>query len=154
MQKIRDDIKQKEERRLLLSDRVDKNGMAEAGMEAVLQGLQAGEKGEAAMRRKRLIVAGRRWWSRCKLRFPFWEWIRQRLGSRPCANFSSKDSKHQMRRCQEKKEGRRVKESKSKVKPVSSWCHQRQVGSMKALQEVLWSWIFLRFGVRMVKAEE
>ena len=44
--------------------------------------------------------------------------------------------------------------NKSKVKPVSSCCYQRKAGSMKALQRVVWSLIFLVFGVHMVNAEE
>ena len=44
--------------------------------------------------------------------------------------------------------------NKSKVKPVSSWFYQRQAGSMKALQRVFLSLIFLVLGVRMAKAEE
>ena len=44
MRKIREDIIQKEERMLLLSDKVAKNEMADAEMEAELQGLQAGEE--------------------------------------------------------------------------------------------------------------
>ena len=35
-----------------------------------------------------------------------------------------------------------VKMKKSKAEPVSSWCYQRQAGSMKALQRVVWSVIF------------
>ena len=44
MRKIREEITQKEERLLLLSDKVDKNEMAETELEAALQGLQAGEE--------------------------------------------------------------------------------------------------------------
>ena len=44
--------------------------------------------------------------------------------------------------------------NKSKAEPVSSWCYQRQAGSMKALQRVVWGLIFLVFGVRMAKVEE
>ena len=62
---------------------------------------------------------------------------------------------HFRSRCQEeKKDEGSLKTNKSKVKPVSSWCYQRQPGSMKALQRVLWSLIFLVLGLRMVKAEE
>ena len=51
---------------------------------------------------------------------------------------------------------RRKKANKSKVRPVSSWCYQRQrqAFSMKALQRVVWSLIFLVFGVHMGNAEE
>ena len=42
--KQRDEVKQKEERILFLSDKVEKNKMADADMAAELQGLQAGEE--------------------------------------------------------------------------------------------------------------
>ena len=44
IRKIREDVIQKEERMLLLSDRVANNEMGEPEMEAELQGLQAGEE--------------------------------------------------------------------------------------------------------------
>ena len=44
MQKVREEIVRNEERFRLLSDEVDENRMAEAGMKAELQGLQAGEE--------------------------------------------------------------------------------------------------------------
>ena len=44
MRKIREDIDRKEERFRLLSDKVDKNRMADAEMEAEHEGLQAGEE--------------------------------------------------------------------------------------------------------------
>ena len=47
-----------------------------------------------------------------------------------------------------------MKINKSKAEPVSSWCYQRQTGSMKALQRAVCSLIFLVFGVRMAKVEE
>ena len=47
-----------------------------------------------------------------------------------------------------------MRTNKSKAKPVISWLCQRQAGSMKALQRVVWSSIFLVFGVLMVSAEE
>ena len=53
-------------------------------------------------------------------------------------------------RCQEeKKEEGIVKTNKSKTKPVSSWRCQRQADAIKALQRVVWSLIFLRFGVHL-----
>ena len=42
------------------------------------------------------------------------------------------------------KKGRRNSEDEQeKEKPDSSWCYQRQAGSMKALQRAVWSLIFL-----------
>ena len=56
--------------------------------------------------------------------------------------------------CQEEKEGGIVKTNKSKTKPVSSLRCQRQAGAMKALQRVVWRWIFLGFGLHLVNAGE
>ena len=81
-----------------------------------------------------------------------------RLGNESSRGYVTKVPKrmeHFQGRCQEeKKEERTVKMNKSKVKPVSSWSYQRKAGSLKALQRVAWSLIFLVFGVRMVNAEE
>ena len=74
-----------------------------------------------------------------------------------CARCSSRNSRLVLilSRCQGREEGIRNSENEQdKVKPVSSWCYQRQAGSMKALQRVAWSLIFLVFGVHMVNAEE
>ena len=49
MRKIKEEIDWKEERFRLLSNRVDKNRMADAEMEAELQGLQAGEERRGAL---------------------------------------------------------------------------------------------------------
>ena len=58
-------------------------------------------------------------------------------------------------RCQEEEEGRRNSETdKSKTKPVSSWRCQRQAGAMKALPRLVWSLVFLGFGMHLVSAEE
>ena len=60
MRKLREEDKQKEERILFLSDKVEKNRMAVADMAAELQGLQAGEEKEgAAMLRRQEIAAWR-----------------------------------------------------------------------------------------------
>ena len=53
-----------------------------------------------------------------------------------------------------RKEEGMVRTNKNKGKPVSSWRCQRQAGSIKALQRVVLSLIFLVFGVHMAKAEE
>ena len=104
------------------------------------------------MLRKLLIAAWRRWWKR----FSLWEQIRRGPSSMLCAICSSRDSKSPLlhRRCQENKEEEgTVRTKKRKAIPVSSWCYQRQAGSMKALQRVVWSLIFLAFGVDMAKAK-
>ena len=44
--------------------------------------------------------------------------------------------------------------NKSRAESVSSWCYQRQAGSVKALQQVVWNLIFLVFGVHLANAEE
>ena len=46
-----------------------------------------------------------------------------------------------------------MKMNKSKAEPVSSWCYPRQAGSIKMHQRVVWSLIFLVYGVCLVKAE-
>ena len=43
--------------------------------------------------------------------------------------------------------------NKSKAEPVSSWCDPRQAGSIKIRKRVVWSLIFLVYGVCLVKAE-
>ena len=53
-----------------------------------------------------------------------------------------------------REEEKKTKLNKSKAEPVSSWCYQRQAGSVKASQRVVWSLIFIVFGVRLVKVEE
>ena len=83
------------------------------------------------------------------------QWVQTR--SMPWPMLFSKGSKkvEQLRsRCQEEmKEERIVKMNKSKAEPVSSWCHPRQAGSIKMHQRVVWSLIFLVYGVCLVKAE-
>ena len=72
-----------------------------------------------------------------------------------CQMFFGRIETPPARRCQEeKKEEETVKRNKKKAEPVSSWCHQCQEGSVKALQRVVWSLIFLVFGVHIVNAEE
>ena len=48
MRKLRDDVKQKEERILVLSDKVERNKMVDAEKAAELQMLQAGEEGRGS----------------------------------------------------------------------------------------------------------
>ena len=114
--------------------------MVDAEMAADLQGLQAEEE-EAATLRKRWIVAWRH---------------RRGPSSMVFGRCSSRNSRLLLflRRCKEKEEEGVVKTSKSKTKPVSSWCCQRQAGAVKALQRAVWSLIFLVFGVHSVTAEE
>ena len=52
-----------------------------------------------------------------------------------------------------RKEGGTVKMNKSKAEPVSSWCYQRQAGPIKVHRRVVWSLIFLVYGVYLIKAE-
>ena len=101
------------------------------------RGCRQEKKEEAAMLRKRWIVAWRRWWNSSSL------WEQCKFDATPL-----------LRRCQEKEEEEGiVRTNKSKAKPVSSWRCQ-QAGAMKALQRVVWSLIFLVFGVHTVNAEE
>ena len=143
MRKLQEELKQKEERILLLSNNVDQNKMADPEIAAELQSLQAGEErrssnasqtGDCCMEAllQHIIALGA---NQVEAMF-------QRYG----------ETKG---RCQEeKKDEGIVKTNKSKTKPVSSWRCQRQAGAMKALQWVVWSLIFLGFGVHLVNAEE
>ena len=70
---------------------------------------------------------------------------------------SSKGSKkvEQLRsRCSEEmKEEGIVKMSKSRAEPANCWRCPRQAGSIKVHQRVVWSLIFLVYGVCLVRAE-
>ena len=149
MRKTREEIDKKEERFRLLSDKVDKNRTADAEMEAELQGLQAGERrGSNASQAldccletmvEQIFALGAdqtrsKFEVMCQMFF-------RRIETR-------------LRRCQEEMKEGTVKMNKSKAEQISSWCSQRQAGSMKALQRVVWSLIFLVFGVHIVNAEE
>ena len=146
MLKLQEELKQKEERVLFLSNEVDKNKMADGEMAAKRQRLQAGEERRTAMLRKQVIAA----WRPSGNRLSPWE----RTESRPRSKGIEKWELPRSRCQEEKKEVGTVKMNKITVKPVSSWCYQRKAGSMKALQRVVRSLIFLVFGVRMVNAEE
>ena len=133
MQKLLDDVNQKEERILFLSDRVEKKEMADVDMAAELQGLQAGEEegrgSNASQTGDGCLEA-------------LWEQIAAvcaavvQTRSMPWPMLSSKCSRkvEQFRsRCQEEmKEEGIVKMNKSKVEPVSKWRCPRQAGSFKA----------------------
>ena len=156
MRKLREEIEWKEERFTLLSDKVDKNTMADAEMEAKLQGLQAGEerRGSNASQAvecclKAMVETDFRHGNgsgevqvRCsvpkdpqKIRDPYLS----------CAN---------ARKCQEeKKDEETVNMNKSKAETVSSWCRSCQAGSIKLHQRAVWSLIFHVYGVYLVKAE-
>ena len=146
MRKLQEELKQKEERILFLPNKVDKNKMADAEMAAELQRLQAEEERRTAMLRKQVIAA----WRPSGNRLSPWK----RTESRPRSKGIEKWELPRGRCQEEKKEEGTAKMNKITVKPVSRWCFQRKAGSMKALQRVVWSLIFLVFGVRMVNAEE
>ena len=145
MRKLQEE--QKEERVVFLSNKVDKIKMADAEMAAELQSLQAEEerRGSNASQTGGCCIGG------------FVATI-YRLGSelsRGCVPKVQRYGKWPRSRCQqEKKEEGIVKTNKSKTKPVSSWRCQRQAGATKALQRVVWSLIFLGFGVHLVNAQE
>ena len=132
MRKIKEEIDWKEGRFCLLSDKVDKNRMADAEMEAELQGLQAGEerKGSNASQT----------WDSCLE--ALWQQIAvvcAALGPNQVdalANAVLQRFKQFRSRCQEKmKEEGIVKMNKSKVEPVSKWRCPRQAGSIKLHQQ-------------------
>ena len=79
----------------------------------------------------------------------------ERMELRPLYKGSKGKWKRHKGRCQEEKRTEEaVKTNKSKTRPVSNWRCRGQAGLMKALQRVVWSLIFLGFGVYSVKAEE
>ena len=148
MRKLQEEIRQKEERHLFLSNKIDKNKMQKAEMVAELQRLQAGEE----RRGSNASQTG----DCCKLAaLCVLQWVQTRL--MPWPMLCSKGSKkvEQLRsRCQEEmKEEGIVKMNKSKAEPVSNWRCPRQAGSIKMHQRVVWSLIFLVYGVCLVKAE-
>ena len=98
------------------------------------------------MLRKQVIAE---WRPCCNTSSP-WEQIESKL----CSKGTEKWERPKGRCQEEKKDEGIVKTNKSKTKPVSSWRCQRQAGAMKALQWVVWSLIFLGFGVHLVNAEE
>ena len=119
MRKIREDIDWKEERFRLLSDRVDKNRMADAEMKAELQGLQAGEERRGSNASQAVDCCLE---TTLELIFAF-------EGDQARSKFEVMCKERPLlRRCQEKKEEQTVKIKKSKAEPVSSWCCQRQAG--------------------------
>ena len=134
-----------------MSDPVDKNRMADAEIEAELQGLEAGKE--------------RRGSNASQVVDCFLETMLEQMFALGADQARSEFevmcqmfftiSETLLRRCQErKKEEDTVKMNKSKAEPVSSWCYQRQAGSMKVLRRVVWSLIFPVFGVCRAKAEE
>ena len=146
MRHLREEIDRNEERFRQLSDKVEKNKMLDAGMAAELQGCMQKKK-EAAMLRKQVMAA----WRPCGSNLSPWE----RMELRPLYKGSKGMWERHKGRCQEeKKKEEAVKKYKSKTRPVSNWRCRGQAGVMKALQRVVWSLIFLVFGVDMVKAEE
>ena len=73
---------------------------------------------------------------------------------RPLHKSSTEKWEQHKSRCQEEKNDEGiVKMNKSKAEPVGNWGCQRQAGSIKVHQRVVWSLIFLVFGMYLVKAE-
>ena len=130
MRNIREEVDWKEERFRLLSDKVD-NTMADAEREAEDCKL-------VAMHRRQVMAA----WRPCGSNSSPWE----QMELRPLYRGSKGKWEQHKGRCQEEKNDEGVvKMNKSKAKSVSSWCYQRQAGSMKAHQRVVWSLIFIVF---------
>ena len=122
-------------------------------MQHNFSGCRQEKKEEAAMLRRQAIAA----WRPCgsKLLPCVLQWVQTR--SMPWQMLSSKGSRkvEQFRsRCQEEmKEEGTVKMNKSKAEPVSKWRCPRRSGSIKLHRRVVWSLIFLVFGVHLAKAE-
>ena len=102
------------------------------------------KKEEAPMLRKQVTAV----WRKCYKGLSHWG----RMEWRSCSKESEEKWERPKDRCQEKKEEGTVKLNKSKAESVSSWCYQRQAGLMKARQRVVWSLIFLVFGVHLANA--
>ena len=127
--------------------KIDKNKMQDAEMAAELQSLQAGEE----RRGSNVSQTG----DGCLE--DLWQQLIA-LGANGIETFvqrlQSGNERHKGRCQEEKKKEEAVKTNKSKTRPVSNWRCRGQAGVMKTLQRVVWSLIFLGFGVHLVKAEE
>ena len=100
----------------------------------------------AATLRKQVTAAWRLGGSNLSL----WEYVELRLlykGSK------GKWEQHKGGCQEEKKDEGIVKMNKSKTESISGWCYQHQAGSIKVHWRVVWSLIFLVFGVCLVRAE-
>ena len=128
-----------------VGQKVDKNTMADAEVEAELQGLQAGEgrRGSNASQTGDSCLEA------------LWQEIAAvcaavvQTRSMPWPMRSSKCSRRveQFRsRCQEEMK-EEMKMNKSKAAPVSKWRCPRQAGSIKLHQRAVWSLTFLVKGV-------
>ena len=146
MQSIREEIDRKEERFRQLSDKVDKNKMVDAEMAAELQGLQAGEERRGSNASQPGDGCLEALWQQL-IAF-------ERMELRPLYKGSNVEWERHKGRCQEEKKKEAVKTNKSKTRPVSNGRCRVQAGVLKALQRVIWSLIFLGFGVHLAKAEE
>ena len=104
------------------------------------------KKEEVVMHRRQVMAAWRPYGSNSS------PWEQMEL--RPLHKSSTGKWEQPKGRCQEeKKDEGIVKMNKSKGEPVSIWGCQRQAGSIKVHWRVIWSFIFLVFGVHSVKAE-
>ena len=145
MRKIKEENDRNEERFWQLSDKVDKNKMSDAEMAAELQRLQAGEERRGSNASQTGDCC---WEALVEQRFVLGV---DQARSKFCKKFEACVPSEQM---SGKEEGRRNSGDGQEHGRASSWCYQRQPGSMKANQRVVWSLIFFVFGVHMVKAEE
>ena len=152
MRKLREEIECKEERFSLLADKVDKNRMADAEMEAELQGLQTGEErsGRGASKAVDCCLV-----TTVEHVFAVGTDQARSTFDALCKIFVSRfETPILPAQMPGREEGRRDSEmNKSKAEPVSSWCYPRQAGSVKMHQRVVWSLIFLVYGGFLVKAE-
>ena len=128
----------------LLSDTVDKNTMADAEMEAELQGLQAGEK--RSRHASQAVECLWRWWWNT---FSPWE-MRIRRSLIRC---SVPKDPHKIRdsysSCAHARDARKRRRTKGQWK----WTREIKSQPIELHQRAVWSLIFLVYGVYLVKAE-
>ena len=150
---VREEIDRNEQRFRQLSNRVDKNEMDDAEMAVELQGLQSGEERRGSNSSQavdccmetmveQLFAMGP---DQANSKFDaVWQVFFKKFEAfTPSAQMPGKGGE----------EGT-MKTSKKDKKPVKSWCCHHQADAVKALQRVVWSLIFLVFGVHSVNAED
>ena len=143
MRKLQEELKQNEERVLFLSNKFDKNKMQDAEMAAELQSLQAGEERRGSNASQ--TGDGCLWKHLIALGANGIETFVQRLQRGNGSGTS---------RCQEKKEKKQRRRARARQGQSAIGVVSVRRGAMKALQRVVWSLIFLGFGLHLVKAEE
>ena len=152
VRKLCDEVKQKEERNLFLSDKVENNKMAQADMAAELQGLQAGEERRGSNASQTGDSCLEALWQQiaavCAAVGP--NHI-DALANAVVQRF--KESGAVQKQVPGRDERRRHSEEEQEQGRASQVALPRQAGSFKVHRRVVWSLMFLLFGVYLAKAE-